>query len=294
MSDEIYLHAGSPRTGTSSFQLFLEINAEAIRGQGIDVDYPPRDAAKQGTLALRFPAPRHDAARAAKRAAQARAGLARVLRPGRPAILSEENIPGRMIDSYRGAFFSTAALRARHLAAVLAPRRVARITLVLRAYSELFVSGFRKRGEDNVQRPFAHYRARMADFEGGWPEVVAALRDGLDPDEFVLLDYRRRPQAELAAVVCPRLDTAGLAEPEAEANVSLSDAALFALQARLAAGAPFSEALREEMRTAYQGAVAPEPYAAFLPEQKARLDDRYRRDRDRLSAMAGVDYRRED
>lgn len=288
MSEEVYLHAGSPRTGTSSFQLFLEINAEAIRARGFDLDYPGRDAATHGTLRLRFPAPRHDAGAFAHRLGRARGNLARVLRPGRPLILSEENIPGRMLDFHKGLFFPTAPLRARFLAEVLAPRRVARITLVLRPYSELFVSAFRKRAEDNVQEPFSDVAGRMARFRGGWPEVIAAMRTHLRPQEIVLLDFRRRPQAVLAGEVCPRLDLSGLVEPAAEANVSPGDAALFEMQRRLVAGAVYSPQLLEELRAEYAGLRAEKPFAAFNPARKARLDARFAEDLERLAAMDRV------
>lgn len=288
MGDDVYLHAGSPRTGTSSFQLFLELNAAAIRAQGIDLDYPNRDAAKGGRLALRLPAPRHDDSAIAFRARKARANLAATLQPGRPVILSEENIPGRMLEFHKGQFFPIAATRAAFMAEVLAPRRVARITLVLRPYAELFISGFRKRAEDNVQWPFRRFRKRMAHFEGGWPDVVAAMKQGMNPGEIVLLDYRRRSQAALAAEVCPLLDVAGLAEPEAEANVSLSDAALFAMQDRLRAGTAFSPELLEEIRAAHAGERAEAPFASFNRAQKARLDARFAADLDRLATMDGV------
>ncbi|GKY87947.1 hypothetical protein STA1M1_18160 [Sinisalibacter aestuarii] len=292
MSEEVYLHAGSPRTGTSSFQLFLEVNAEAIRAQGVDLNYPGRDAAKQGTLALRFPAPRHDAGAIEQRLIRARRNLGRVLRPDRPVILSEENICGRMLDFHKGLFFPTAPLRAGFLARALAPRSVARITLVLRPYSEIFVSGYRKRAEDNLQAPFEEHAGKMAQFKGGWVEVISAMREGLKPAEIVLLDYRRRPQAELAGVVCPLLDTSALVEPGREANVSLNDAGLFAMQARLRAGETYTPDLLEEVRLAHAAETADAPFAAFTADAKARLDARYAADLDRLAAMAGVRYRR--
>lgn len=292
MGEEVYLHAGSPRTGTTSFQLFLELNAEAIRAQGFDLDYPSRDAAQKGTLALRFPAPRHDQESINRRLGKARANLAEVLRPGRPVILSEENIPGRMLDFHKGLFFPTAPLRAGFLARVLAPRRVARITLVLRPYAELFVSGFRKRAEDNWQRNFRHYRHRMSEFEGGWPEVIAALQAGLDPAEIVLLEFRRRAQAALAAEVCPGLDTTALVEPEADANVSLSDAALFALRERFEAGERYTPELFAEMRDRYADTPSERAFAQFTAEQKARLDARFAEDLDRLADMPGVVLKR--
>lgn len=288
MGEEVYLHAGAPRSGTSSFQLFLELNAAAIRAQGVDLDYPNRDAAKAGTLALRLPAPRHGPEDLARRAAKARQNLARVLRPGRPVLLSEENIAGRMLEFYKGQFFPVAPARAGYLAGVLAPRRVARITLVLRPYAEMFVSGFCKRAEDNWQRPFRVYREKMSRFEGGWPEVVAALHAALDPGEIVLLPYRRRRQAELARAVCPLLDTDAMVEPPREANASLGDAALFALRARFEAGERYSPELLAEVRAAHAETTSERPFARFTAEQTARLDARFAADWARLAAMDRV------
>lgn len=293
MGDEVYLHAGSPRTGTSSFQLFLERNADAIRAQGIDPAWPGRDAARAGRLALRLPAPRHRPEDLARRRAKARDGLAGLIGAGRPALISEENIPGRMLEIYGGQFFPIARARADYLAGVLAPRRVARITLVLRPYADMIVSGFRKRAEDNWQREFRHYRERMSRFEGGWPEVVAALQAGLAPGEVVVLPYRRRPAAALLAAVCPLIETAAMVEPAGEANVSLSDAALFALRARYGAGEAYTPALVAAVRTEFADVAAERPFARFSAAQKARLDARFEADLDRLAAMVGVVVKRE-
>ncbi len=292
MTDEVYIHAGAPRTGTSSFQLFLERNAEAIRAQGVDPAYPGRDGADSGALALRLPYPRHDSTALKRRAGSARRNLETLARPGRPLLISEENIPGRFMDIYKGQFFPTAPLRGGFLAEVLGARRVARLTLVLRPYAGMFLSGFRKRAEDQRQEPFRKVAPRMAEFEGGWPEVIAALKAALDPGEIVVLDYRRRPQARLAAEVCPMLDTAAMVEPDGEANASLSDAALFAMQARIHAGEEATPALIEEMRRTYGEVRAETAYAAFTEDETARLDARFAADMDRLAATVGIAVKR--
>lgn len=293
MNDEVFLHAGAPRTGTSSFQMFLEANREAIRAQGVDPAYPGRDGAESGALALRLPYPRHDARALRRRARNARRNLAALLSEGRPALISEENIPGRFMDIYKGQFFPTAPLRAGFMADVLRPRKVARLTLVLRPYAAMFLSGFRKRAEDQRQGPFRDIAPRMAAFEGGWPEVVAALTQALDPGELRLLTYRRRPQAQLAAEVCPLLDTAKMVEPGTDANTSLSDAALIAMQEKLHAGVDYSPALLEEMRAAYAQTKPEAPYAAFTEAETARLDARFEADLERLEAMPGVTLKRD-
>jgi hypothetical protein len=93
-------------------------------------------------------------------------------------------------------------------------------------------------------------------------------------------------------VVCPRLDTTNLVEPGREANVSLNDAGLFAMQARLRAGEAYTPELLEEVRLAHAEEVADRPFAAFDAETKARLDARYAADLDRLAAMDGVTLKR--
>ena len=56
---KVHIHVGAHRTGSSAFQMFLDINAAALRAQGFDLAYPDRNGAEGGRLKLFLPAPRH-------------------------------------------------------------------------------------------------------------------------------------------------------------------------------------------------------------------------------------------
>ncbi len=288
MARDIFIHAGSHRAGSSALQMFLDVNAAAIRAQGIDPVYPGRDGAAGGAFRFRVPAPRDKAGKVKARFDITQGSFERMAPGSGPVILSEENIPGRMRPLFQGRFFPEADHRAGFLARVLGPNRVARLTLVLRPYDELFTSAYRKLAATRRLPPFAGLAPKMLDSPIGWPEVVAKLAEALRPGEIRVLRYCPRPQAEIAAAICPLLDTGPLVEHAAPVNASLPDAALFALQARYGAGAEPGEALIAEVRAETEGRAAPEPFAGFNENGRAKLRARFEDDLARLAKMPGV------
>lgn len=287
----VHLHVGAHRTGSSAFQMFLDLNAPALRAQGVDLAYPSRDGAKGGRLKLFLPAPRHTVETVDWRVKKARHNLAlQVSDPARPLLLSEENILGRMDPFYHGQFYPFLRERAQFMARVLEGRPVARILLLVRPYDSLFVSSYRKRSEDNEMGDFNVMRERMAVFEGdGWPQVALTLIEELKPRRLVVIPYRRpRHELDLARALMPRLDLSALIEPELAVNASLSDAGLFELQRRYLAGEAPDRAVIEQVRAAFADTKVPEPFAAFTGAQKEALRARYYNDLDTLRLMAGI------
>ncbi|EAQ01610.1 hypothetical protein OB2597_04198 [Pseudooceanicola batsensis HTCC2597] len=285
----IYIHAGAHRTGTSSFQLFLSANAARIRAMGHDLAYPARDGIPGGRLRLRLPG----LGTGGRRRDELRAFLTEEMAvhstaPDRPLILSEENIPGRMMHFYGGAFYPAIRRRLRLLRSVL-PGPVRRLVYVIRPYDALFVSAFRKRSEDNPVDPFDTIKPALLGMEEGWPHVVSALRDVLAPEELVVRSYDRRgDDADLLRRLVPDLPEGGWQMPERRLNVSATDAALFALQGVYAAGGTLDRAGWQAVVSDHSGDRADRGYARFTKEERALLRARYDDHLAELGSMDGI------
>lgn len=289
----VHLHLGAHRTGSSAFQAFLGLNRDAIAAQGFDLVYAGRDGAPGGSLRMRLPGPRHGPKLIEKRAQQARENLANfVSDPSRPLILSEENILGRLIEFQAGLFYFNAAARAAYAVDKVIQRPVGSVLLVVRSYDEVLVSAFRKRAEMHDTGDFAGFRDTMMGFGGGWPEVITSLHAVLRPERFTVVPYSRpRSDAALAALLDPGLDVSGLQPVAKSVNASFSDAALWALQARFAAGEKPDASEIDTLRRELADIKAPRPFAAFSSADRATLRDRYAEDLQRLADLPGVDLR---
>ncbi|MBY6090033.1 hypothetical protein [Maritimibacter alkaliphilus] len=284
----VYLHAGAHRTGTSSFQMCLSVNAGRLRAAGYDLAYPGRDGIPGGDLQLRLPAPRHGPKKIRRLGEAARAHLAGLQGgEGRPLILSEENIPGRMLHFYQGRFYPAAAARLRALKAAL-PGPVAHLVYVIRPYDTLYVSAYRKRAEDRPVEPFAAIRPRLMAMDRGWVDMVETLVERLTPARVTVVDYAARGTS--AALLAHLLEggPAGLEEPEEVVNLSATDAALEALQAVYASGGTLERAAWKAVIAEHAEDRAPRGFAAFPAEEAAVLRGRYEADMERLARMAGV------
>lgn len=286
MSDlPLYLHAGAHRTGTSSFQMCLHENRAVLEGAGFAVAYPGRDGIPSGTLALRLPGPKD---------ADLGPSLTKVRRTladhsaGRPMILSEENVIGRMMHFMQGLFYPAARARAQVMRDAW-DGPIAHLLLVVRPYGALFSSGYRKRAEDNPVPPFDTLRRSYMAMDRGWPELVEVLRDTLRPEAFTVLPYEKRgTSADLLARLVPGLPGGALIEPAQDVNVSASDAALEALQALYRAGDKLDRAAWKAVIAEHAGDRTPRGFAAFSEEEERVWQQRYYEDLSRLAGMDGV------
>lgn len=289
MASGIYIHAGAHRTGTSSFQMFLSVNAEAIRARGYDLAYPGRDDIPGGRLRLRLPGP----STGGKRKQELREFLAEEMQaystaPDRPLILSEENIPGRMMPFYGGEFFPAIRRRLKFLKAHL-PGPVDRLVYVLRPYDELFASAYRKRAEDNACPPFADLKPGMIAMEAGWPHVISALRDVLKPRELIVLTYEQRgSNRDLFGHLVPDLAGEDWVEPERSLNVSATDAGLMVLQKHYATGLTLERKEWQEVLRLYSSETGDRGFASFDEDETAQIRARYANDLAELREMPGV------
>ncbi|MCA0920945.1 hypothetical protein [Pseudooceanicola nanhaiensis] len=284
----VYLHAGAHRTGTSSFQMCLSLNADALRAAGYDLAYPGRDGIPGGNLQLRLPAPRHGPRKVRRLGEAAGAHLAALRSDAtRPLILSEENIPGRMLHFYQGRFYPAAAARARALKTAL-PGPVAHLLYVVRPYDTLYVSAYRKRAEDRPVEPFATIRPRLMAMDRGWLELMELLIEQLTPARVTVVDYAARGSSAALLGHLLEADPAGLKEPGQVVNLSATDAALEALQARYARGETLERDAWKAVIAEHAEAQEPRGFAAFTQGEAEDLRARYAADMERLGRMPGV------
>ena len=286
MTDQpLYLHAGAHRTGTSSFQMCLHVNRALLEGVGYSVAYPGRDGIPSGTLALRLPGPKDtDPGRTAAKVARTLADHG----GGRPMILSEENIPGRMMHFMQGLFYPAAEARAQLIRDAW-DGPIAHLVLVVRPYGQLFASGYRKRAEDNPVPPFDTLRPSYMAMDRGWPELAEVLRDTLRPERFTVLPYEKRgTSTSLLTRLVPDLPADALVEPAKDVNVSATDAALAALQDRYHAGDKLDRAAWKTVIDTHAHDRTPLGFAAFSDDEDRVWQQRYYEDLARLAAMDGV------
>lgn len=285
----LYVHLGAHRTGTSSFQMMLAQNRDVLGQAGYDIAYPGRDDIPQGDLRLKLPDPRNLGQWERKFLFAARAELARLASAESHAmILSEENIPGRMIHFPAGQFYPAAEVRLQTLAAA-ADAPVLRAVLVVRDYIGLYVSAYRKRAEDNKSPPFADGRHNMLHMDRGWPDLVRLVFRHLKVQELVVIDYARRGRSvDMAGLLVPELAGVPLEEPARRMNFSATDAALIALQERYQRGETLERAAWQEIIAAHRDDKEPRGVSEFTKRQTRILQGRYAEHLDEIAAMPAV------
>lgn len=283
----IFIHAGAHRTGTSSFQMCLHENREILRQVGWSLAYPGRDDIPSGRLALRLPRPKDGVSEQA--IAKVRKTLA-AQSDGKPMILSEENIPGRMMHFMKGRFYPAAEARLQVLRAAWSGP-IAHILLVVRPYDDLFVSGYRKRAEDNAVENFEALRPRYMSMDRGWPALAESMRDILKPELMTVIPYAQRgTSAELLERLVPGLPGGALIEPDRMVNLSATDVALEVLQQRFRAGETLNRAAWQDIVASHANETDRRGFAAFSEPETRLWAERYARDLEALAAMDGITF----
>jgi len=283
----IFVHAGAHRTGTSSFQMCLHENRTALEASGLSVAYPGRDGIPSGDLALRLPGTIGAEPQGfVDRATRTLADHGR----GRPLILSEENIPGRMFHFMRGQFYPMAAPRCTVLRAAWAGA-FAHVVLVVRPYDALYVSGYRKRAEDNAVPAFDDLRPTYMGMDRGWPAIVEILRDVLKPDLLTVVPYARRgTSVDLLQRLVPGIPGSALKEPDRVVNLSATDAALEVLQEEYRGGKKLPRAQWKKVIGQHANDPEPRGFAAFSAQEINELSERYASDLKQIEWMDGVSF----
>lgn len=285
----LYVHLGAHRTGTSSFQMMLAENRALLAAQGFDVAYPGRDDIPKGNLRLRLPSPRNLERWESEFVPPAADELQRhCTETGHAMILSEENILGRMIHFSAGKFYPAAEARLKTLAAA-AEAPVLRAVLVVREYSELYASAWRKRAEDNRCPPFAKGRRNMLAMDRGWPDLVGLITQHLKVHQLVVIDCARRGRSvDMVRQLVPELTSASLAEPVRRMNHSATDAALVALQERYMRGETLARGVWQQIVAQHRNDTRSQGLSDFTPRQERILKGRYAEHLDEIAAMPTV------
>jgi len=269
--------------------MMLAENRSLLTQAGYALAYPGRDDIPQGDLRLRLPNPRNKLNWEEKFLPGARRELARFAsQKSRAMILSEENIPGRMIHFRNGQFYPAAEKRF-HVLASAAQVPILRAVLVVRSYTGLFISAWRKRAEDNPSPPFAEGRQNLLRMDRGWPELVRLVQTHLKVQELIVVDYARRGQSiDLAKVLVPELSDLPLVEPVRRMNHSATDAAMVALQARYHAGETLARSVWQQIISEHREDKASYGVSEFTKRQSRILDGRYQEHLDEIEAMPAV------
>lgn len=285
----LYVHLGAHRTGTSSFQMMLSENRDLLAQAGYDIAYPGRDDIPQGELKLRLPHPRNMGKWETEFLPGATKELQRFASPNSHAmILSEENIPGRMIHFPAGQFYPAAEVRLKTLsAAARAP--VLRAVLVVREYTGLYISAYRKRAEDNKSPSFDAGRQNMLNMDRGWPDLVRLIFKHLKVQDLVVIDYNRRGRSvDIMGMLVPELAEAPLREPERRMNHSATDAALIALQERYQAGETLEREAWQAIIAEHRDDKELRGVSEFTKRQTRILEGRYQEHLDEIAKMPAV------
>ncbi|MFT6023716.1 MAG: hypothetical protein ACI9PY_001834 [Ascidiaceihabitans sp.] len=286
-----YIHAGGHRTGTSSVQMFLHDNLAEINSQGYDAVYPGRDGIPSGKLGLRLPSLRHGDTLQHRFVRKVRREI-RANSPDRTraTILSEENIPGRMIHFFGSEFYPTAEARMKALRGGLGGP-LKRVLFIVRPYDALYVSAFRKRAEDTAVEPFTKFRAALMKMNRGWPEFIASMRDTLQAEDTVVMTMSARgDNRNIIKYLVPELAQDNLIEPVKQLNVSATDTAMDVLQAHYKAGDTLTRTEWQQIITDNADTKVSTGFAEFEPDQKQHLRDLFDRDCDSLGALKGIRF----
>lgn len=267
----------------------LAENRDLLAAQGYDLAYPGRDDIPQGDLRLKLPDPRNMGQWERRFLPAAATELQRFVTPDSHAmILSEENIPGRMIHFPAGQFYPAAEARLQTLAAA-AGAPVLRAVLVVRDYTDLYISAYRKRAEDNKSPAFAEGRHNMLHMDRGWPDLVRLVFQYLKVQELVVIDYPRRGRSvDILGMLVPELAEVPLREPARRMNHSATDAALLALQERYSAGETLEREAWQQIIAAHRDDITSRGVSEFTKRQTRILEGRYKEHLDEIELMPAV------
>jgi hypothetical protein len=203
-------------------------------------------------------------------------------------ILSEENILGRMIHFSAGQFYPAAEVRLQTLAAA-ARAPILRAVLVVREYTGLYISAYRKRAEDNDSDPFNDGRKNMVRMDRGWPDLVRLIIKHLKVQDLVVIDYGCRGRSvDIMRVLVPELEEVPLREPLRRMNHSATDAGLIALQERYQSGETLEREAWQKIIADHRDDKKLRGVSEFTKRQTRILEGRYQEHLDEIAKMPAV------
>lgn len=282
---QIVVHAGTHCSGAEEFQATLGLNRQALNDAGLDLAYPGRGGAEGGRFDCAFPEPRHQFSDICDHVAAIGGALASSYRGADRFLISEHDLAGRMAGLLGGRFYSTARQRAEALHAALG-RPVDRLVLVVKPYDTLFAGLWRRFALDRAMEPFADYAPAMANFSGGWTEVVEALRDGLEARHVTVLAERPSPE-ELFAHLLPGFRLPHLTHVAPAPHIT--ESAIAMIQRHYRQGGRFAAGQRDRILAFHARQPQLPREAGFTGLPLADLRGRFVADLDTIAQMRGVD-----
>jgi hypothetical protein len=282
----ITVHAGAHCCGADDFHRFLSANRRAVADKGFDLAYPGRNGAPGGTLDSALPEPRHAQGDLRPFAAKIAAALDPCRTVGaRGLIVSDQDLPGRLVNLMGGRFYPAAHARARALRMALG-QAVDRLVLVVQPYDALFLATWRRFALDRVIEPFSHYAPAMAESQGSWIDVVEHLRDGLEARRVTILAGAQHPASLLSHVAQGlHLPSHILPDPVPQPT----DSAVAMIQRHYRQGASFARGQRDRILAFHARQPQGLPAQTFDSLPLADMRGRYVADLDTLSRMDGVE-----
>lgn len=282
---QIVVHAGCHCCGAEEFQTVLGLNRQALTVAGLDAAYPGRGGAEGGRFDCAFPEPRHQFSEICDHVAAIGGALAASQRGAERFLISEHDLAGRMAGLLGGRFYPAARARAEALRAALG-RPVDRLVLVVKPYDTLFVNAWRRFALDRAMEPFADYAPAMANFIGGWAEVVEALRDGLDARHVTVL-AERPSHEELFAHLLPGFRLPQLAKPAPAPEIT--ESAIAMIQRHYRQGGRFVAGQRERILAFHARQPQLPREAGFAGLPLADLRGRFVADLDTVARLRRVE-----
>ena len=282
---QIVVHAGMHCTGADEFQTVLGLNRNALSAAGLDMACPGRGGAEGGRFDCAFPEPRHQFRDICDHVAAIGGALADSYTGAGRYLISEHDLAGRMAGLLGGRFYPTARQRAEALRAALG-RPVDRLVVVVKPYDTLFTAAWRRFALDRQMEPFAEYAPGMANFTGGWAEVVEAMQGGLEARHVTVL-AERPSHEELFAHLLPGFRLPLLAKPAPAPEITESGIAM--IQRHYRQGGRYVAGQRDRILAFH--ALQPQlpREAGFSGLHLSDLRGRFVADLDTIARMRGVE-----
>ena len=277
-AQRIVLHVGAHRTGTGSFQAFLDKNEAVLNENGISARYPGRDIDGSGNMKLKLP--QAEAIRAGgindDHIIAARKQLMSGATTGE-LIISEENILGRMFPFFQGSFYNRIIPRMRVLGQAMG-RAPDQVVLVTRNYGEFFVSAYAQMAQVRVMPSWEKAGPKLMRDERTWIDVAGALHKGLNPTRITVVPYANRgSNAHLLGIMTKTKITA-LQEAEKGTNISATAEAIEELQKRLTAKEDLTWAQVHQIKDDHSVANGGTVFNPLTPAQKSAFTRKYNAD----------------
>jgi hypothetical protein len=201
LPEEIYLHLGAHRTGSSAFQSVLDANANVFKQSRINLTTAPRVGKQEDTsfrLLFReyFRSMRKGSLLCFWHVHRTRRQIKQMLDSTHTHwVLSDENLLGPIVQNQKGGIYPQAKDNLRALKSLFGDR-VVRIGLSIREYDQFIFSSFLMQNVYTNQRLKSlhdQYTNACHSIERGWLELVEDIRNYFPQAEICIWLHERVP-----------------------------------------------------------------------------------------------------